>query len=153
MKHFWSTKTALSCSVWFATLGCLFCFASGPRGVAEKNEGSEFVHSAPSARRSGARSTVGAKKLKSTSANFSRVTPRRNVVLPSLDENFLRELKRQDAAKSNRRLRIGLGRSLNEPLIVNSNAIATSDWNLMPDGTRVFSFSVTAQGALGLRLH
>ncbi len=51
-----------------------------------------------------------------------------------------------------RRLRIGLGRLLDEPVVVSSANTPASSWNVLANGWRAWSLELTSQDALGLRL-
>ena len=97
---------------------------------------------------------------RSLSAGVSPLRPilqqaahQRTVILPPLPTALLDELKRQDAIPSQRRLRIGLGRNFDRPIVVNHETVATTEWRVLAGGWRALSIEVTAQGALGMRVH
>jgi hypothetical protein len=74
------------------------------------------------------------------------------IALPALPLELIEELKRQDAAEITRRLRIGFGRLLDEPIVVSSTNTPVSSWNVLPNGWHIWSLELTSQDALGLRL-
>lgn len=109
------------------------------------------VHSAPAFKRPPG---LTASNLKV--APLKRALPnaphQRTIALPPLPAELIEELKRQDASEVNRRLRIGFGRQLDEPVIVNPTNTPASSWTVLPNGWRVWSLEITSQDALGLRL-
>ncbi len=76
-----------------------------------------------------------------------------SVVLPPLSAEVLQGLSQQDATETKRRVRIGVSRPFDQPIIVNSATVPAAEWTLLPDGWRIWSARVSSQGALGLRLH
>jgi hypothetical protein len=78
----------------------------------------------------------------------------RIVALPALPPELLEKLQTEDASQAqlNRRMRVGLGRQLDEPVIVNRTNTPVSSWTVLPNGWRAWSLEVTSEGALGLRL-
>lgn len=116
----------------------------------------------PTARQPIIRSAPAFKKPAGSTAPVVRVVPlkrllnsaphQRSVVLSSLPPELIDELKKQDAAEASRRWRIGFGRVLDEPIIVNPTNTPLSSWNVLPNGWRVWSLEITSLDALGLRL-
>lgn len=108
------------------------------------------------------RSASAFKKPPSSTNAFLKVAPlkrlvpnaphQRIVALPALPIELIDELKRQDASELTRRLRIGFGRPLNEPVIVNATNTPASNWTALPNGWRAWSMEITSEDALGLRL-
>lgn len=49
-------------------------------------------------------------------------------------------------------MRVGFGRSLDEPVILNRTSTPALTWTVLPNGWRAWSLEVTSEGALGLRL-
>src|SRR5690349_15245564 len=77
----------------------------------------------------------------------------RIVALPALPPELFDQLQAEDAAPSvTRRMRVGLGRQLDEPVIVNGTNTPAATWTTLPNGWRAWSLEVTSEGALGLRL-
>jgi hypothetical protein len=76
----------------------------------------------------------------------------RIIGLPPLPAELIDELKRQDAAEITRRLRVGFGRSLDEPVVVNRTNTPSTTWTVLPNGWRAWSLEITSADALGLRL-
>jgi lysyl endopeptidase len=78
----------------------------------------------------------------------------RIVALPALPPELFEKLQAEDAAQAqlNRRMRVGLGRQLDEPVIVNRTNTPAATWTVLPNGWRAWSIEVTSEGALGLRL-
>jgi lysyl endopeptidase len=77
----------------------------------------------------------------------------RIVALPALPLEMLDQLQTEDAAEQvTRRMRVGFGRSLNEPVILSRTNTPTFTWTVLPNGWRAWSLEVTSEGALGLRL-
>jgi len=74
-------------------------------------------------------------------------------MLPSLPEALLTELKRQDVAEAAHRLRIGFGRSFEQPVVVSPATTSAGEWTALPNGWKAWSLEVTSAGALGMRLH
>jgi hypothetical protein len=77
----------------------------------------------------------------------------RIVAWPALPLELLDKLHSEDAAEQvTRRLRVGFGRSLDEPVIVNRTNTPVGTWTVLPNGWRAWSLEVTSEAALGLRL-
>jgi hypothetical protein len=77
----------------------------------------------------------------------------RIVALPALPAPLLEQLQLEDTApQATRRMRVGFGRSLNEPVILNRTNTPAFTWTVLPNGWRAWSLEVTSEGALGLRL-
>jgi hypothetical protein len=91
-------------------------------------------------------------RVKALKKNLPYAPHQRTVALPALPLEMIEELKRQDATEIQRRLRIGVGRLLDEPVVVSSTNTPVSTWNVVPNGWRVWSLELTSQDALGLRL-
>jgi lysyl endopeptidase len=74
--------------------------------------------------------------------------------LPALHPELFEKLEAEDAAQAqlNRRMRVGLGRQLDEPVSVNPTNTPAFTWTVLPNGWRAWSLEVTSEGALGLRL-
>jgi hypothetical protein len=120
------------------------------RGQSPPNS-QQVIHSAPSFKK-----PAGSAPLAVRVAPMKRAVPsaphQRIIALPSLPFGMLDELKRQDAAEMSRRFRIGIGRQLDQPIIVDSTNTPSSTWTVLPNGWRVWSLEITSQDALGLRL-
>jgi hypothetical protein len=82
---------------------------------------------------------------------------RQQALLKPLSAAQTEELKRQDAlgqsSESKGRLRIGVGRTLDKPLIVNQSTAPATDWVSVANGWHIWSVSVTSPGAEGIRVH
>jgi lysyl endopeptidase len=76
----------------------------------------------------------------------------RIIGLPALPPELIDELKRQDATEITRRLRVGFGRPLDEPVIVNRTNTPVTTWTVLPNGWRAWSLEITSEDTLGLRL-
>jgi hypothetical protein len=76
-----------------------------------------------------------------------------SAILPPFTAEKLDELQREDAAPGSLRPRVGVVRALGEPLVVNRRTVPASEWTTLPNGWRVWSAGIAAQGALGVRLH
>jgi hypothetical protein len=110
------------------------------------------IHSAPSFKKPAGSAPVAIRvppmKRAIPSAPHQRI-----VALPALPPEFLDNLQTEDAAPSvTRRMRVGFGRQLDEPVIVNGTNTPASTWTVLPNGWRAWSLEVTSEGALGLRL-
>jgi hypothetical protein len=80
----------------------------------------------------------------------------RRVALPPVPSAAVEDLKRLEGtavARAKGRLQIGIGRSLDEPVVVNRNKVQAADWTVLANGWRIYSVEVTSLGALGLRIH
>jgi hypothetical protein len=97
-------------------------------------------------------STPAILRVKPLKKSLPSAPPQRTVVLPPLPLEMIEELKRQDATEIQRRLRIGIGRLLDEPVIVNSTNAPVPSWNVLSNGWHVWTLELTSQEALGLRL-
>src|ERR1044071_1065309 len=71
--------------------------------------------------------------------------------LPAVAPSTSDSLK--SSIENNRRQQIGIGRSLQQPIVVNQNTVPISQWTIFPDGWSIWSAEVGSEGALGLRLH
>src|SRR5690242_15336999 len=80
-------------------------------------------------------------------------SPLRKVSLPALAPDFVAALKNQEFSNLKGRYQIGLGRSFDQPVIVDAKNVTSAEWQQQPDGSRVWSLQVTSDGALGTRLH
>ena len=82
---------------------------------------------------------------------------RQQAQLEPLSATQMEEIKRQDAlgesSESKGRLRIGIGRALDKPMMVNQSTAPASDWVSVANGWRIWSVSVTSPGAEGIRVH
>lgn len=80
-----------------------------------------------------------------------------SIVLPALTQQALDDLKREDTAQENvqakGRLRIGIGRRFDQPVVVNESTSSAADWAILPDGWRIWSVQVVSPGAVGIRVH
>ena len=113
--------------------------------------GQSIIRSAPAYKKS-----AGSMPPEVRVAPLKRVVPnaphQRTIALPALPPELLDELQHQDAAEITRRLRIGFGRALDEPVTVNPTNTSPSTWTILPNGWRVWSLELTSEDALGLRL-
>ncbi|HVV01840.1 MAG TPA: serine protease [Verrucomicrobiae bacterium] len=132
---------------WKLSFALVIAFAGGPAMGASAETG---FHSAPAAKRPAA--PMAARPL-AAPRPIDHPLPSRSRVLPALDETFKRMLEQQDMSQPGRRLRIGLGRALNQPLLLDSNSVPSIEWTREPDGTVAWSAAISATGALGIRLH
>jgi hypothetical protein len=82
---------------------------------------------------------------------------RRQAQLEPLSASQMEEIKGQDAAgqssQAKGRLRIGIGRALDKPLMVNQSTAPATDWVSVGNGWRIWSISVTSPGAEGIRVY
>ncbi|SPE58700.1 putative Lysyl endopeptidase [Verrucomicrobia bacterium] len=80
-----------------------------------------------------------------------------NINLPALSATALNELKRQDTeqegAQEEGRLRIGVGRPFEQPIVVGPQIIPGAEWPVLPNGWRIWAAQVTSPGAVGMRVH
>lgn len=83
--------------------------------------------------------------------------PHAHVALPAFSTAELERLNREDAAAAlgheKGRLRVGVGRTLDNPLAVEQNNASGSDWTLLANGWHILSVAVTSPGAFGMRVH
>ena len=82
---------------------------------------------------------------------FSR--PGQLAILPLVPQSAIEALKQQSALESDRRLQIGLNRTLENPMIVNRFTTRSAEWTLMTNGWRMLAAQVASAGAVGMRLH
>jgi len=111
----------------------------------------EPVHSAPTVR-APERAEAREARLAPLGPRFG-VASAQTVTLAPLSTDLLNELKRQDAAPGQKRLRIGLGRPLDQPVVVDKINAPANQWSLLPDGAHIWSVTINSPGALGMRLH
>ena len=75
-------------------------------------------------------------------------------ILPALAPAMINLLQQEQVAPATKgRLQIGVGRFLSQPIAVNSQTVAASDWIGFANGWRTWSATITSKGALGLRVH
>jgi lysyl endopeptidase len=79
--------------------------------------------------------------------------PQKTVLLPPFSSDTLELLRQEDASPAHTRIRIGLSRAIDRPVVVNSRTVAASQWLTLPNGTRIYSVQFISQGAFGIRLH
>src|SRR6267378_1533026 len=82
---------------------------------------------------------------------FSR--PGQLAILSPVPQAAIEALKQQSALESNRRLQIGLNRTLDNPIIVNRSTTRSAEWTLMTNGWRMLAAQVASAGAVGMRMH
>ncbi len=73
------------------------------------------------------------------------------VILFPLPKEFVDQLISEDSLAKGR-LRVGVARSLDQPLVVNGSTVSAGQWTTLANGTRVFSVLLDAEGAIGLRV-
>jgi hypothetical protein len=83
--------------------------------------------------------------------------PHAQTTLPAFSAAELERFNREDAVAAlgneKGRLRIGVGRTVDQPLVVNENAAIASDWTSLANGWRILSVALTSPGAFGIRVH
>src|ERR1044071_1938001 len=75
------------------------------------------------------------------------------ILLGPLSQSTLKELDRREISSKKGPLQIGLGRVLEQPVVVGSEAGSSSTWLRLYDGSSFWSMDLASSGALGLRLH
>src|SRR5262249_35305650 len=114
--------------------------------------GQPIIHSAPSFKKPGG-STPAVTRVAPMKRALPSAPHQRIIALPPLPAQLSDNLQAEDAAPSlTRRMRVGLGRQLDEPVIVNRTNSPAFTWTVLPNGWRAWSLEVTSEGALGLRL-
>jgi hypothetical protein len=83
----------------------------------------------------------------------SKAAPRKSVSLPALDPGFLAFLDTEDKASLEKRMRIGIGRSLSSSLEISGANAPASAWTQELDGTFSYSVAIKCVGAQGARIH
>jgi hypothetical protein len=74
-------------------------------------------------------------------------------ILPSLSPALVDALKRQDVTQTKGRFQVGIGRTFDQPIVVNRSAVPAAEWTVLSNGWRSWSAEITSEGALGQRLH
>src|ERR1051325_9185561 len=77
----------------------------------------------------------------------------RRAELPVLSSDELENIRQQDRAADRKRLRIAVGRTLAEPVVINGQTVPVSSWTTLADGSHLCTVHVTSRGAMGLRVH
>jgi hypothetical protein len=81
----------------------------------------------------------------------------RSIGLPPLGAADQEELNRLNIAAASAtakgRLLIGLGRDFATEVAINSSAMASTNWTVLPDASRICSIEVSSASAVGLRVH
>ncbi|SPE59073.1 putative Lysyl endopeptidase [Verrucomicrobia bacterium] len=124
----------------------ILCLAG--RGLAQP---AEVVHSAPTVRapdRPEAREARATPLGPQFGIGFTRT-----VTLEPFSTDLLDELKRQDTEPGQKRLRVGLVRPLDKPIVVDRTNVPASEWTILPDGSHLWSVQISSPGALAIRLH
>src|SRR6266567_3501692 len=79
------------------------------------------------------------------------------VVLPPLAPDILERLKGEDARgvtlHTKGRLRIGIPRTVEKPIVVSRGTVAAAEWTFFTNGWRICSVGVSSQGTIGIRVH
>ena len=114
--------------------------------------GQPLIHSAPAFKKPPG-STPPAARITPIKRALPSAPHQRIVALPALPAELLDKLQSEDAAEQiTRRLRVGFGRLLDEPVIVNRTNTPAYTWTALPNGWRAWSLEMTSEGAVGLRL-
>lgn len=79
--------------------------------------------------------------------------PQQTIVLPPFSSELLEQLRQEDSTPMHQRLRIGLSRAFDKPVVVNNQTVPSSAWRALPNGWRTYSVQFIAQGAMGMRVH
>ncbi len=74
------------------------------------------------------------------------------VILFPLPKEFVDQMITEDSLAKGR-LRVGVARSLDKPLVVNGVTVSAGQWTALANGGQVFSVLLQAEGAVGLRVH
>ena len=91
--------------------------------------------------------------LNSAQLETARPQVPRIVAFPPLPSAMVEDLTHPPASALKGPLQIGLGRSFDEPVVVNGQTPGATEWQNAPDGSRQWSLEVISTGALGIRLH
>jgi hypothetical protein len=75
------------------------------------------------------------------------------IMLPSLPAAQLNGLLKADTSPDKGPFQIGVGRVLDQPVVVDSNTVPAAAWTRLTNGWRVLLIDVASDGALGLRVH
>jgi hypothetical protein len=75
------------------------------------------------------------------------------VKIPALAKEIIDELEAQKPGETKGRLQIGVGRNLEQPVILNRQTVPATEWTNLANGWRSWSLKVELPGALGMRLH
>jgi hypothetical protein len=73
--------------------------------------------------------------------------------LPPVPADVLDSLNARPETQTKGRLQIGLGRTLPQPMVVNSRTVPASSWEVSSDGWHVLRLDFISEGGLGVRLH
>src|SRR5256885_8575877 len=79
--------------------------------------------------------------------------PLQCAILPLLPEGFIKFLDDQNSLEKARTLQIGVHRTFDHPLVVDSSFVHRDQWTFVTNGSRILSVHVSSPGAIGLRLH
>jgi hypothetical protein len=82
-----------------------------------------------------------------------RLHPQAVRTFPPLPPALVEGLKREDGTQTKGRLQIGVGRAFDKPIILSRETVAAGDWTALTHGWHGLTMEVTAQGAVGIRLH
>lgn len=63
------------------------------------------------------------------------------------------DMRPREASEQPHQLQIGVGRTLDTPVIVNAQAVPVDKWAVLTNGWRIYSVDLLAAGAMGMRLH
>lgn len=72
---------------------------------------------------------------------------------PRLSAAELEVLRREPTTSAKGRLPIGVGRPLEQAIMVSRDTAPLAEWTVLPNGWRIWSVGVTSLDALGLRVH
>jgi hypothetical protein len=73
--------------------------------------------------------------------------------MPQLDSSIIQSLKEKPSDQLKGRLQIGVNRTFDQTMQVNSRSIDRSEWTRGANGEWVWTAAVHVQGAVGMRLH
>src|SRR5881227_3378832 len=79
--------------------------------------------------------------------------PSQFAILPALPKDYAALLESTGGKPKTRAMQIGVGRSFEQPVIVNAVHAARDRWTTLTNGWRIFSAYVSSSNALGMRLH
>jgi hypothetical protein len=77
----------------------------------------------------------------------------RSLTLPPLSTAAYAAAQSPKVFGAKGRLRIGVGRAFDPPIVVSRSAVPASEWTLLPNGWRIWSAELVSSGALGIRVH
>lgn len=79
--------------------------------------------------------------------------PQRALALPPLAAPAIQEANRHNAHSGQTRFQIGVGRTFDQPIIMNRGTLAAEEWTTLSNGWKTAAVEVSSADALGLRIH